>query len=251
MRGKRLREPVNGTFRVITVQPYTLELGQVRLEISGAVSAPGIPARAVRTKHHVDQNAPWPQVGTEYPAQLDGERPDRYVVSWPDTSTGGQFARDTRTTAHAEQVARAIRLGLDPSIVPPPDLGPASMRQLIEEGRQAKLGNQPLVDGTMAVNAADAEPIYTHGIKATATITGIDFLDVDRRALPKEPGAAIAHVVLDVHRADGTSYQVLTRFGFKNMARVTQLGRVGAEVPVRIDPKDERRVILDGPALPY
>lgn len=251
MRGKRIHEPVDGTFRVISIQPYTLDQGRVRLEISGAVSAPGIPARAVRTQHHVDQNAPWPKVDTEYPAQIDGERPDLYVVSWPDNSAGSQFAQETRTKAHAEQVARAIRLGLDPSIVPPLDLGPASTRQLIEEARQVKFGNQPLVDGTVPVNAADAEPIYDHGIKAAATITGIDFLDVDRRALPKEPGAAIAHVVLDVRRADGTSYQVLTRFGFKNMARVTQLGRVGAEVPVRIDPADERRVILDGPALPY
>ena len=250
-RGKRLREPVDGTFRVISVQPHTLDQGQVRLEISGAVSAPGIPAMAVQTRYQVDQNAPWPQADTEYPAQIDRERPDLYQVSWPGSNAGSQFAQETRTKAHAEQVARAIRLGLNPSIVPPPDLGPVSTRQLADEMAAVRLGNQPLVDGTIPVNATEAEPIYAHGIQATATITGIDFLEVHRKALPNMPGAAIAHVVLDVRRADGTTYQVLTRFGFKNMARVTQLGRVGAEVPVRIDPADERRVILDGPALPY
>jgi hypothetical protein len=125
------------------------------------------------------------------------------------------------------------------------------MRDLVAEARDVKLGNQPLVDGSIPVNAAEAEPLYANGIQATATITGIDFLTVDRRVLESVPGGAIAHVVLDVHRADGTSYQVLTRFGFKNATRVARLGQVGVEVPVRIDPADERRVILDGPALPY
>jgi hypothetical protein len=249
LRGKRPQDAVDGTFRVISVTPFTLDQGQVRLHISGVISAPDVPATAVQVKHQLDQNAPWPQPDTEYPARIDREKPDRYVVDWPDAQD--PFAQETRAKARAEQVARAIRLGLDPSIVPPPSTGPVSMRELIAAGRDVKLGNQPLVDGSIPVNATEAEPIYAHGIPATATITGIDFLTVDPRVLKPIPGGAIAHVVLDVHRADGTSYQVLTRFGFKNAARVAQLGCVGAQVPVRIDPADERRVILDGPAIPY
>jgi len=249
MRGKRVQDAVDGTFRVISVTPFTLDQGQVRLHISGVLSAPDVPATAVQVKRTLDQNAPWPRADAEYPARIDRERPDKYVVDWPDMQN--PLAQETQVKAHAEQVARAIRLGLDPSIVPPPDTRPIGMRELIAQGRDVKLGNQPLVDGSIPDNATEAEPIYANGIIATATITGIDFLTVDPRVLKPIPGGAIAHVVLDVHRADGTSYQVLSRFGFKNAARVAQLGRVGAEVPVRIDPADDRRVILDGPAIPY
>jgi len=253
VRGKRLHEPVDGTFRVVSVTPFTMDQGQVRLHISGVVSGPGVPAAAVRTVHTVDQNAPWPQPNIEYPAQIDRERPNKYVVAWPDTGNGDQFAREARAKAYTEQVARAIRLSLDPSIVPQPapTSGRVRMRDLVAEGLEVKRGNQPLVDGSLPVNAAEAEPMYVNGIEATATITGIDFLDIDRRALELPPGARIAHVALDVHRADGTTYQALARFGFKNATRVDRLGHVGAEVPVRIDPADERRIVFDGPSLPY
>lgn len=95
----------------------------------------------------------------------------------------------------------------------------------------------------------EATRFYTSGLPAVATITGIDFLGVPRRALPG-PEAGLANVAGRVTRPDGTSYDTTARFGFRTAARRAQIGYVGAEVPVRIDPADQARVCIDSPALP-
>jgi hypothetical protein len=245
VRGHRLREPIDGTFRVVSVNPVTLDDGYVRLDIAGVLTGPGLPATSAHDRLVRTQNDVRPEVKHEYPARIDRTKPSKFVVEWPARSS--QFAQEQGARQYADQVARAIRLGVDPDIVPQAGAVPTRLRDMVEERYMIECGNQPLVDGTEPVNVGEAEILYLQGESATATITGIDFLPVAARLLP--PGGRIAHVALDVHRADGSRYSALARFGFKHAGRVARYGHVGATVPIRIDPADQRRIVLDGPAL--
>ncbi|HEX3790592.1 MAG TPA: hypothetical protein VHW44_22195 [Pseudonocardiaceae bacterium] len=112
-----------------------------------------------------------------------------------------------------------------------------------------RLARDPLPDGNTQVTADEADRFAVTGVAATAVITGIDYLTVPAKALPN-PEATLANVAVRVRRPDGTEYRTTARLGFRNARRRAQFGHVGAEVPIRIDPADPRRVCLDHNALP-
>lgn len=240
-----MREPVEGRLTVSGVVPVDAGEGRLSLRIAGVVSGPGVPATAVRTTRDVLRHETPPAAGDEFPATIDRAAPSVFDVHWP--------ARLDPTTAvlaqklHAEQAARAMRLGLDPSIVRP-GRAPSGIREVLRIAQQERAAAHPLVDGSAPVTVAEAAELYRTGRTATATITGIDFLPVAARLLP-DPEATIADVALQVHPADADSYPALGRFGFKTAKLRQAIGFAGAEVPVRFDASDPTRVTLDIPAL--
>jgi hypothetical protein len=219
------------------------------VRVSGVVTANGVSPTAVETSvRGILRLEDLPAEGQDYPALVDRADPSRFDVQWP--SRLDPAAEKARDEAYSRQVAAAMRLGLDPSVVPrnqPPP--PARMRGMLRGMLDERVGNGPLPDGSMPMGTAEADQLLASGEAATATVTGIDFLPVPVSVLPG-PEASIANVALEIQREDGSTYRALARFGFRTLARRAQVGFVGASVPVRIDTDDPSRVALDARALP-
>jgi hypothetical protein len=244
----KLREPVEGSFRVTAVSTSIEGHGrEYQARVSGVVTGAGVSATAVTTSvHGLRHLEDVPSAGQEYSATIDRKDPSRFKVHWPQTDTVSERARDE---AYSRQVAAAIRLGLDPSVVPPAPPQPTRIRAMARQMVEERVGNGPLPDGSMPVSTAEADQLLESGEAATATVTGIDFLPVPASMLPS-PEASIANVALEIRREDGSTYRALARFGFRTLARRAQVGFIGASVPVRIDSDDPSRVALDARGLP-
>ena len=246
-RARRLRTPVEGIFRVVAVSSQHVGENEYRLSISGVVSGPGVPPTGVQDSYVTRDVGSWPVEGQEFPAEIDSSQPTKFLVRWPQILD--PYAAKARGKEQAEQVAKAMRLGIDPSTLPPPPPRSTRLRDMYREALNERAGTTLLPDGRPQVTAAEADELCVSGEAAFATITAIDYLKVDPRLMPS-PEVSVADVALTVYREDGTSYSTLSRFGFKNAARRAQIGFAGAEVPVRIDPADQARVVLDRDALP-
>lgn len=238
-------DPVTGTFRVTGVSVTPGEDGYGTARLSGVLSGPGIPARALRVGRRFGPGERVPECGDEFPATIDREDPARYGIIWPEHAAPG--AQALWNEEYAERVAAAMRLGLDPSVVP--EVTGIGIRELARVAVERRYGQDLLPDGNRQITVEEAQELYRTGVRATATITGIDFLDIPGRRLP-DPAATLANVAVRVTHPDGTEYTTTARFGFRTAARRAQIGFVGARVPVRIDPQDRARLCLDRPALP-
>lgn len=248
MSGK-FREPVTGTFRVTAVESGMEVSGrEYQARVSGVVTGPGVPATAVSTRvrglRHVEE---LPSAGQEYQALIDRRDPSRFEVQWPPRLD--PVSEKVRDEAHARQVASAMRLGVDPSVVPQAPPPPSRMGAMVRGMLDERVGNGPLPDGSMPVGSEEAREILQFGEAATAIVTGVDFLPVPAAVLPG-PEASLANVALEIRRQDGRTYHALARFGFRTLARRAQVGFVGASVPVRINPDDPSRIALDARSLP-
>lgn len=247
LRGRRLRDPVEGTFRVTGTAVTSVDDGDRNVRLSGVLSGTGVAPTSAQVTRVFPVDETVPERGTELPAMIDRERPDRFAINWPPTEN--PTTKALRDKAYAQRVAAALRLGLDPSAVPEDTGPPPTVRELARQEFDHRYARDVLPDGNHPVTVEEATLFQATGTRATATVTGIDFLSVPKRALPG-PEASLANVAVLVTRPDGTSYPTTARFGFATAARRAQLGFVGALVPVRIDPNDERRVCVDSPALP-
>lgn len=223
------------------------EDGDRHVRLSGVLTGTGVPPTGAQVGKTFLVTETVPVEGDELPAMIDRARPNRFTIAWPAAPNAGTKA--LRDKAHAERVAAALRLGLDPSVVPVETGPPPTIRELANQAFDRKLARDLLPDGNRPVTVDEARDLYVNGLPAVATITGIDFLDVHRTALPN-PDASIANVAVTITRDDGTTYRTTARFGFRTAARRSRIGFVGARVPVRVDPADPKRVCLDAPALP-
>jgi hypothetical protein len=245
--GRRLRDPVEGTFRVTGTAVTAGEDGDRHVRLSGVLTGTGVPATGAQVSKTFLITETIPATGDELPAMIDRARPNRFTIAWPARANAATKALQDK--AYAERVAAALRLGLDPSLVPA-ETGPSpTIRELANRAFDQRLARDLLPDGNRPVTVEEANDLYVNGLPGVATITGIDFLAVSHKALPNA-AASLANVAVTVTRDDGTSYGTTARFGFRTGARRAQIGFVGARVPVRIDPADPKRVCLDAPALP-
>ncbi|WIX77680.1 hypothetical protein QRX50_40800 [Amycolatopsis carbonis] len=238
---------MEGTFTVTGTAVTGGEDGSRHIRFSGVLRGPGVPGTAGQASRAFAVGETPPVEGDELPATIDRAKPERFEIAWPPRVGSG--AKASRDKAHAEQVAAVVRLGLDPSVVPAPIGRVPGLREMAALALGQRYARHPLPDGNLPVRVEEAAPFVATGEAATATITGIDFLTVPADALP-EPEATLANVAVRVRRADGSEDTTTARFGFRTAARRTQIGHVGAQVPVRLDPADRRRVCLDSRALP-
>ena len=237
--------PVTGTFRVTGVSVTRDEDGYGSARLSGVLSGPEVPARALRVGRRYGPGERVPECGDEFPATIDREHPGRYGIVWPE-----QVSPSTKALwneEYAERVASAMRLGLEPSVVP--EVTGIGIRELARVAVERRYGRDLLPDGNRQITVEEAQELYRTGVRATATITGIDFLEVPSRSMP-DAESSLANVAVRVNHPDGREYTTTARFGFRTAARRAQIGFVGARVPVRIHPQDRARLCLDSPALP-
>ena len=244
---RALKDPVEGSFTVTGTAVTGGEDGSWHVRLSGVLRAPGVPGTAGQVSRTFRVGEKPPVQGDQLPATIDPARQDHFEIAWPPRESPS--AKALRDRAHAERVAAAVRLGLDPSVVPVPTGPTPGLRELANLAVERRFARDPLPDGNRPVTVEEADRFAETGEATTATITGIDLLTVPAKVLPN-PEATLANVAVRVRRPDGSEYTTTGRFGFSTAARRRQIGYVGAQIPVRVDPADPRRVCLDRTALP-
>ena len=121
----------------------------------------------------------WPVAGHEFPAQIDRTRPTRFLIRRPQILD--PHTAQVRGKEQAEQVAKTMRLGIDPSTMPPPPARPTRLRDMYRGALNERVGNTPLPDGRRQVTAEEADEPCVSGEAATArTLT--------ERGPPRPPG---------------------------------------------------------------
>lgn len=97
-----------------------------------------------------------------------------------------------------------------------------------------------------------ANALVDDGTRATATVVAAVDVPVPRllRAIVPNGGPPV-DLTLDIDRPDGTTHRVRTRVGFSTPERRARVARVGAVLPVRLDPADPDKVAIDTVALGF
>lgn len=267
---RSMRDPVRGTFT--RTGDYFTHPGRtpMRSTLTGVITAPGL--AAVPAECPADRHGRW--VGTEvYPVLVDRAEPTRFVVLWdeiarPDWQADArQRAQDAADRMNADGPAQpppriSVQVqGMDPN-APVPDwareLAEQALTNLTGAANTDPAAPTLTVDGElppMVLNvggghpsAAEADRLIRTGEPATATVTAITPVDLPQALLPG-PDASLVDLSLRVIRRDGSSYPATTRQGFRSAARRAQLAVPGAVLPVRLDPADPARVVIDVPAF--
>jgi hypothetical protein len=190
--GRRLRDPVEGTFRVTGTAVTAGEDGHRHVRLSGVLTGTGVPATGAQVSKTFLITETIPATGDELPAMIDRARPNRFTISWPARTNAATKALQDK--AYAERVAAALRLGLDPSLVPAETGPPPTIRELADRAFDQRLARDLLPDGNRPVTVEEANDLYVNGLPGVATITGIDFLAVSQSAAergrqPRERGS--------------------------------------------------------------
>ena len=229
--------------------------------LTGFVTAPGVAATA--GEHLDDLSGRW--VGHDVlPALIDRSDPTKFTVLWDELSKPDYRAQ---ARAQAEQAADAARTAGPASggAAPSPDadtdgLGtPGWAAGLIAD--LARQGVIPAdinpvtielpvqrIDVTAGrVSAMDAAQLMSTGEVAHAVLLSVADVPVPQEALPG-PTASLCDLTLQVTRADGTTFNAVTRLGFRDAHRRSTIAVIGAALPVRIDPRDRSRVVVDSVA---
>jgi hypothetical protein len=103
----------------------------------------------------------------------------------------------------------------------------------------------PHVAARAAAGFAGAAVRVRTGEHATGEV--IAATEVRQRWLPA--GASLADITFRVRLADGTSYLARSRIGFTAPDRRARIARLGALLPLRVNPKDRSQVRVDVAAL--
>lgn len=231
---------VKGEFEVTSTAVVDLSEGSRTARISGRLVEGDTHGAIVTTTRTRDAAEPLPEPGTRVPARWRRNKPAVHRIDWREDIWA--------TMARRERDRRAAALGLDPATVDTHTVVPDGVT-----AREACLywstSAAPLPDGTDPVQVAEAQRLVRYGEPADGVVLAVDMLRPWPGTAP-DRHASIANVAVQVTRRDGTSYRALARFGFRTEQRRRQIGRVGAAVPVRLDPARPERIALDSSRLP-
>ncbi|HEY4021658.1 MAG TPA: DUF3592 domain-containing protein [Pseudonocardiaceae bacterium] len=109
--------------------------------------------------------------------------------------------------------------------------------------------------GNITRSEADAQQqSHTHSPgpdwdQATATVLTCHHAKVPEFALNQAPGG-IVDLTVDVRLEDGYSYSTKTRVAFSTPERRAKVIEKGTELPVRVDPADPNRIVIDIDQIP-
>ena len=227
LRDKRMKDPVEGTLLVTgaSMPPQGATYSNCRLH--GVLTAPGLPATSV--EHYL--KAPlkkWPDPGVKLPVTVDRADPTRLRVNWDAVPSNREVA-----AALTKKLADEIRTGQ--SLREPPTVYKAPGRPL------------PGAPGGGLTPEQSAQLIAGGGEEATAVVVAVhEVFQPDE--LPSAPGGVV-DITLDITRGDGSGYTAVNRVSFSTLQRREQIAVVGTRVPVRLDPDDPTRVVIDSSKL--
>jgi hypothetical protein len=172
--------------------------------------------------------AKWPRPGDQLPATVLLSAPDTVTVGWHRLPPRDRLdATTAQATESAEYLYRVDVVG-DPGRPVPGSPGggatPREARALIHSGEPAT---------AIVLAVTDVAPPW-----------------LLRRLVPAPPGG-VADLILQITRADDTTYRARIRIGFSTRERRDRVATVGAEVPVRIQPDEPDKVAVDAAALEW
>jgi hypothetical protein len=225
---RRMTDPVQGVLRVADTYDAHPSSSGMRMRLTGVLTAPGVPPTPV--DHLTDRGGRW--VGNnELPVLVDRADPTRYVILW-------KLVQPWDPRAVATQQAQRMAQQLAQELAQPPADQPIP-------GFTSQSG-QSTVTVTVSgggPGAAEAARLLDAGTPARAVVTEVRDASVF--------GVSLADLTLEVTLADGARYPAHTRIGFSTPERRARIATTGAELPVRVDPRDRSRVTIDTRALGY
>jgi hypothetical protein len=262
LRSHRMVDPVDGELLVTASSRPSGRSRYTNYRLHGVVSVSRLAATAI-THIGYARNTKWPYPGAKLPVRVDRADPSRLLIRWNQVPTGQQTAAEM-----TDRLARAMRGQAVPE--PPFDM-PTGARHpdadriaaavrdsLVKMGMRADrvnvetnvrthvLGGDGVLGGSMGSWGSSAF-MASAGEAATAVVTA-------SREVPAPPGedrppGGAVELTLEVTRADGTRHTATAGVLFSSTERRVRYGMVGSRLPVRIDPTDADRVVIDAAAF--
>jgi hypothetical protein len=228
-RGK-FNDPVPGTFEVHSCDNGTWGGAHVDLTANGVLSVPGLGLVPAEFRGKVPP-AKRPIVGQVLPVIVDRADPTQFRIEWDQVPS---------VTERVEREADITVTGADLSALPP-----EAQQQI-----HSLLGNLGQVLQQGFVSAPHAHTPAPDWDVATATVLACHNARVPAFAMSQAPGG-IVDLTLDVRLADGYEYSTKTRVAFSTPERRAKATEKGTELPVRVDPADPNRVVIDIDRIPH
>ena len=268
MQRQKFNDPVPGTFEVQSCEHGKWAGGHVELDASGMLNLPGLGAFAAEF-HGKVPHAKQPVVGQVLPVIIDRTDPSQFRIEWDQVPTASQridqeyelnqerastmpinpgFSRTTTTNVVTVN-------GGDLSSLPPETqqqiqslLG--NLGQALQQGLAGDNPNVVVEPPQFTVSAPHAHsPAPPNWDRATATVLACHNAKVPAFAMSQAPGG-IVDLTLDVKLADGYAYSTKTRVAFSTPERRAKATEKGTDLPVRVDPADPNRVVIDIDQIP-
>ena len=224
--------------------PPPQDASNARCRVSGVLQRDFRPAEAVE-EHLMMPTAKWLSAGDEVAvlvrlSRLEARKRGAIQVIWGRLEERG-------APGAAEARAQAARLRGEPA---DPDASPEA-----ELYRTGVVGDadRPLPGSPGGGTTVEQAQALVHdGSQATATVVAAVEVQVPRllRAVVPRGGPPV-DLTLEITRPDGTTHLVRTRVGFSTPERRARVTRVGAVLPVRLDPADPDKVAIDTVALGF
>lgn len=230
--------------RVVGVEPASPSM-EARYEsclITGVFQFDALPAAEVENLYVIAPSLKWPKPGDELPVlvnlpALAASQIGAVKVLWHllaprhelKATTAAALAADLRAEpapAPVEERYRVPVIGPDPGKALPGSPG----------------------GGT---TIAQANALISAGEPALALVTAAVDVHPPRLLRATAPPGGVVDITLRVTPATGDPYEVNTRIGFSTRARRDHVARVGATLPVRIDPARRDKVAVDSVELGF
>jgi hypothetical protein len=270
MQRQKFNDPVPGTFEVRTCDQGKLTGAQVNLDASGVLSAPGLNPLPAEF-HGKAPHAKRPIVGDVLPVVVDRADPSQFRIEWDQMPTAAERVEVGSAVTHERASTAPVNPGFDTNNITVTGGDLSSLSPEAQQQVQSLLGNlgQVLQQGLAGGNAdtvveqpqvtVDGEPGTVHPPhahtpapgwdQATATVLTCHNAKVPAIAVNQAPGG-IVDLTLDVLLADGYEYSTKTRVAFSTLERHAKATEKGTELPVRVDPADPNRVVIDIDRIP-
>ena len=275
MQRQKFNDPVPGTFEIQSCDQGSFAGAHVDLDASGVISVPGLDPFPAEI-HGKVPHAKRPSVGQVLPVVVDRANPTQFRIEWDQVPTfterveqeAAMFAERAGTTplnSGFANIGNVTISGGDLSSLPPQTqqqiqslLG--NLGNLGEVVQQSLAGGNPNVvvesSSQVTVNGQPVSgfPQHPHSPapnwdQATATVLACHNAKVPAFASSQAPGG-IVDLTLDVRLTDGYEYSTKTRVAFSTPDRRARATEKGTELPVRVDPADPNRVVIDIDRIP-
>jgi|GEM_PF-2075283 len=286
VRNLLMKDPVRGTLQVTATNypPTTGAVAYSDCKLSGIIIAEGLKPTPFQGRV-IARVSKWPAAGSVLPVIVDRQHPTWIKILWKEVLTGKQKAIEetkelademaktgarsidqigTKEVAEKARVAvQEIANAIDGTVIneTSKEAVAATIKKMSDEavkkfeqstGQTEEVVGAPGRPLPGAANGGttpeQAAALLDSGEQATARVVAVQDVDISGTS-QSASGTSFADITFEVQRKDGSFYKTSSRIGFSNPERKARIAIIGAELPVRIDPKDTSRIAIDTKAL--
>jgi len=238
---KRMKDPVEGTVRVVGITTPNPNATQENYRLDGVVSGPGIEPTAIIHKGFTNVSK-WPYVGQELPVTVDRADPTHISIHWDRLSTSHEIAQQ-QTEALAAQMRGQQPAGGAPGAAAPGFGDPSAINLTFTSDDGSTWSPGPggaAPEPEAPISSAD---ILARGTAGSATLLGT----FPGETPPIAPAHTIIGLMLNVMVDGHPPYQVTALYNTPD-EKIPKL-TIGALLPVKADPKQPDLVAVDWDAV--